>query len=77
MTDKPSQGTPRYEVGYNKPIHGNWGLQYEKVLETNDLVAAKAEIRKQISLGHTRGLLLYDTVEKIICVQPNTQGGFE
>ena len=67
----------RYEVGYNKPIHGNWGLQYEKVLATDDLEEARAEIRKQKSLGHTRGLLMYDTVEKIICVQPNAEGGFE
>jgi hypothetical protein len=67
----------RYEVGYNKPIHGTWGLQYEKVLETDDLEAAKAEIRKQTTLGHTRGLLMYDTVEKIVCVQPNAEGGVE
>lgn len=67
----------RYEVGYNKPIHGNWGLQYEVTLQTDDLDEAKAEIRKQRSLGHTRGLLMYDTAEKIICVQPNDEGGFE
>jgi len=64
----------RYEVGYNKPIHGSWGLQYEKVLETDDLEAAYAEIREQRKLGHTRGLLLYDTVEKVICVQPDSTG---
>lgn len=67
----------RYEVGYNKPIHGTWGLQYEKVLETDDLETARAEIRKQKSLGHIRGLLLYDTQEKVVCVQPNEEGGFE
>jgi hypothetical protein len=67
----------RYEVGYSKPIHGNWGLQYVKVLETNDLEEAKAELRKQKAAGNTRGLLMYDTAEKIICVQPNSEGGFE
>lgn len=67
----------RYEVGYNKPIHGNWGLQYEKALETDDLEEARAEVRKQKALGHTRGLLVYDTVEKIICVQANSEGEFE
>ena len=71
MSDK------RYEVGYNKPIHGNWGLQYEQVLQTDDLEEAKAEVRKQRAAGHTRGLVLYDTVEKIFCVQPNIEGGFE
>jgi len=37
----------RYEVGYNKPIHGTWGLQYIKVLATDDLESARREIRKQ------------------------------
>ena len=64
-----STGTGRYEVGYNKPIHGNWGLQYVKTLETDDLEEAYAEIRKQKAAGNIRGLLLYDTQEKIICVQ--------
>ena len=72
-----SETSKRYEVGYNKPIHGNWGLQYEVALTTDDLETAKAELRNQRRLGHTRGLLLYDTVEKIICVQPNAEGGFE
>ena len=68
---------PRYEVGYNKPIRGTWGLQYEKVLETDDLEAARAEVRKQFKAGNRRGLILYDVIEKIICVQPNWDGGFE
>ena len=67
----------RYEVGYNKPIRGTWGLQYVKVLETEDIEDARAEVRKQRAAGNTRGLLVYDTVEKIICVQPNSEGGFE
>ncbi len=76
-TEGEGQGqVPRYEVGYNKPIHGTWGLQYEKVLETDDLETARAEIRNQIKAGHTRGLIVYDTVEKIICVQM-TNGDFE
>lgn len=73
----PLNAAPRYEVGYNKPIRGTWGLQYEKVLETDDLETAKAELRKQAKAGNTRGLILYDTVEKIICVQSNSDGGFE
>lgn len=67
----------RYEVGYNKPIHGNWGLQYVSALKTDDLEEARAEVRKQVKAGNTRGLLVYDTVERIICVQPNKEGGFE
>lgn len=58
----------RYEVGYNKPIHGNWGLQYEKVLETDDMEEARSEIRRQKTLGHNRGLVLYDSQEKVFCV---------
>lgn len=67
----------RYEVGYNKPIHGTWGLQYVKVLDTDDLEDARAEVRKQRAVGNTRGLLVYDTVEKIICVQPDVDGSIQ
>lgn len=76
MTTKPQGSEPRYEVGYNKPIQGNWGLQYELTLETDDLDTAKAEVRNQIRLGHTRGLILYDRVEKIVCSR-DPEWGFE
>jgi hypothetical protein len=68
-TEAGKGGTRRYEVGYNKPIHGNWGLQYVLALTTDDLEEARAEIRKQKAAGNVRGLLLYDTQEKIFCVQ--------
>lgn len=75
MTEKGSEGREpmRYEVGYNKPIRGNWGLQYEQTLETDDLDTAKAEIRNQVRLGHTRGLILYDRQEKIVCVREEAE----
>jgi hypothetical protein len=67
----------RYEVGYTKLIHGNWCLQYVKALETDDLETARAEIRKQTKIGNTRGLLMYDKVEKIFSVQPNSEDDFD
>jgi hypothetical protein len=73
---RSSQAQRRYEVGYNKPIHGTWGLQFITTLETDDLEEARAEIRKQRAAGNTRGLLMYDTIEKIIYTQPNAEGGF-